>query len=242
MAVEVLNYDLTQRGTPVGSHVLKTELRGSTVHLEGRLQLSGALGRLSINQTSRSHVRHYNSLAFREEQQKRGDNRTFDVKFDRSTGLVQATRSGSNKAEQPLMKAYRDPLGMLFEIRQLDAEAPHLIIPMLGKDVQVTFVQSTILETAVGPRPARIYRLFPGGSLLWIGEDDAHVILKMQQRINGAPVDVALTRVAQEPGTGRREPAVRQAGPGEKDKGGQPAREGRRTRSRRGRRRRRRQD
>lgn len=237
MAVEVLSYDLSQRGVPVGSHVLRTELRGSTVHLEGKLQLSGALGRVTISQSSRSHVRQFNSLTFREEQQRRGDNRVFDLKFDRSSGLVQASRTGSDRAEQPLVMPYRDPLGMLFEIRQMDPEAAGLMIPMLGKHVQVTFVQSTTLETAVGTRPVRIYRLFPGGSLLWVGDDDAHLILKMQQRIEGAPVDAVLTRVAQEQGSTRGSGQPRQAAPS-----AAASRDGRRSRSRRGRRRRRRQE
>lgn len=212
-------------------------MRGSTVHLEAKMQLSGALGRATISQTSRSHVRHYNSLTFREEQQRRGDNRIFDVKFDRSTGMVLAVRSGSDKAEQPLTMPYRDPLGMLYEIRNLNPEAVGLTIPMLGKHVQVTFVKTAVLETAVGPRPVRIYRLFPGGSLLWIGDDDANLILKMQQRIDGAPVDAVLTRVAQEQGSGRGPGQPRQAAAA-----GTGAKDGRRSRSRRGRRRRRRPD
>src|SRR5690554_4474559 len=109
MPVEVLSYELSQRGAPVGSHVLRTELRGSTVHMEGKLQLSGALGRNTIIQTSRSHARQHHSLVFREEQQKRGENRTFDLQFDRSSGLVKASRGGKDKAEEPLSKPYRDP-------------------------------------------------------------------------------------------------------------------------------------
>src|SRR5690625_7456493 len=71
MATEVLNFELTQRGSVVGSQQLRTELRGGTVNMEARLQLSGALGRSTIRQQSRSHVRQHHSLAFREEQQKR---------------------------------------------------------------------------------------------------------------------------------------------------------------------------
>lgn len=231
MAVEVLSYDISQRGSPVGSHTLRTELRGGTVHLEGRMQLSGALGRSTIMQTSRTHARMHHSLSFREEQQKRGDNRTYDVQFDRSSGLVRASRGG-DKAEQPLSKPFRDPLGMLFEIRQLDPETSHVTIPMLGKDVQVGLVGSVSLETAVGPREARVYRLFPGGSLLWVAEDEPRVILKMQQRTAGYPLDVVLTRISSEQGS-TRESSRQAAG---RDGGN------RRSHSRRGRRRRRRQD
>lgn len=232
MAVEVLSFDLSQRGVPVGTFDLRTESRGGTVHLGGKLQLSGALGRMTISQTSRTHVRHFNSLSFREEQQKRGDNRTYDLKFDRSSGLVKAVRSGSDKAEHPLVRPYRDPLGMLYEIRQLDGSAAVHSIPMLGKDVQVSFVQTGTLETAVGPRQVRIYRLFPGGSLLWIGEDDGNLILKMQQRTSGLPVEAVLTRVGQEPGSGR------ESGSGSRRQAAAQPRDGRRSRSRRGRRRR----
>lgn len=235
MPVEVLSFDLSQRGTPVGTHVLRTELRGGTVHMEGRLQLSGPLGRATIIQSGRSHVRHHHSLAFREEQQKRGDNRTFDVRFDRSTGLIQAVRSGSDRAEEPLTKPFRDPLGMLFELRQQDPDATALTIPMLGKDVQATLVQTTTIETAVGPRTARVWRLFPGGSLVWIGDDDANLILRMQQKIAGSPVDVVLTRVASEQSRTRDSGAGKAAGAAAAAGG---SREGRRSRPRRNRRRR----
>lgn len=230
MAVEVLNFELTQRGSVVGVHSLRTELRGGTVHMEGRLRLEGPLGRSTITQQSRSHVRQHHSLSFREEQQKRGDNRTFDLQFDRGSGLVRVNATGSSAAAQPLFRPYRDPLAMLQEIRQLPADSQHLVIPMLGKDVQVSLVTTATLETAVGPRAARIYRLFPGGSLLWIAEDEPHLILKMQQRIQGSPVDVVLTGVASEAGSTRE--TGRQT----------EKRDGRRSRSRRGRRRRRRQD
>ena len=230
MATEVLNFELTQRGTVVGVHALRTERRGGTVHMLGRLRLEGALGRSTITQQSRAHVRQYHSLHFREEQQKRGDNRTFDLQFDRASGLVKVTATGSPAAEQPLIRPYRDPLAMLTEIRQLPADAQHMTIPMLGKDVQVSLLTTVTLETPVGPRAARVYRLFPGGSLLWIGEEEPHLILKMQQRIHGSPVEVVLTGVASEAGSTRES--------GRKS----PQRDGRRSRSRRGRRRRRRQD
>ncbi len=230
MAVEVLNFELTQRGSVVGAHALRTELRGGTVHMEGRLRLEGPLGRATITQQSRSHVRQHHSLSFREEQQKRGDNRTFELQFDRGSGLVKANASGSAAASQPLIRPYRDPLAMLQEIRSMPAETQHHVIPMLGKDVQVSLVTSLTLETPIGPREARIYRLFPGGSLLWIAEDEPHLILRMQQRIQGSPIEAVLTGVVSEAGSTRE--ASRPAAP----------RDGRRNRSRRGRRRRRRQD
>ena len=228
MATEVLNFELTQRGSVVGSQQLRTELRGGTVHMEARLQLSGALGRSTIRQHSRSHVRQHHSLAFREEQQKRGDNRVYELQFDRSSGLVKVSATGSRAAEQPLIRPYRDPLAMLHEIRQLDPATTELTIPMLGKDVHVQFMTVTTLETAVGPREARVYRLYPGGSLLWIGVDPSMLLLRMQQRTDGAPIEAVLTGVASE--AGGREPARR------------TQQSGRRSRSRRGRRRRRRQD
>src|SRR5690625_7518988 len=120
MATEVLNFELTQRGSVVGSQQLRTELRGGTVHMEARLQLSGALGRSTIRQHSRSHVRQHHSLAFREEQQKRGDNRVYELQFDRSSGLVKVSASGPSAAEPPLLPLHRYPRPTPREIRPLD--------------------------------------------------------------------------------------------------------------------------
>lgn len=235
MAVEVLTFELSQRGNPVGSHTLRTELRGGTVHLEGRMQFEGALGRGTITQSSRSHARLHHSLSFREEQQRRGDNRVYDVQFDRASGLVKASRGGKDRAEQPLSRPYRDPLGMLFEIRNLDPAASLVSIPMVGKDVQVSLVGTVLLDTPLGEREARVYRLFPGGSLVWVDEDEPNLILKMQQRTASLPVDAVLSRIGSEQGS-HREPGGRQ------EAQARPAREGgsgnRRSRSRRGRRRR----
>src|SRR5690625_2799927 len=103
---------------------------------------------------------------------------------------------------------------MLHEIRQLDPATTELTIPMLGKDVHVQFVTVTTLQTAVGPREARVYRLYPGGSLLWIGVDPSMLLLRMQQRTDGAPIEAVLTGVTSEAGSGAPARRSKQGGRG----------------------------
>lgn len=228
MAVEVLNFSVSQRGSAAGTHTLRTEARGSIVHLEARMQLAGPLGRGTVSQKSRSHARHHHSLSFREDQNRRGDNRSYDVKFDRSTGLVRAVRSGSDTAEIPLSRPFRDPLGLLHEIRTAGAAADDRRIPLLGKDVHVSLVTETDMDTVLGQVTARVFRLFPGGALIWVATDAPHVILRMAQPAAGGTLDVTLSGMDSEPGGGR---------------GGSPRRDRkRRSRPRRGRRRRRRRE
>src|SRR5690606_3623424 len=92
MSVEVCSYRLTMRGKPVGTHVLKTEGKGRFVSMEGKSHFQGGLGNLSVTQSSRSAADTHHSLRFREETQERSENRTFDVAFDESSGLVRASR------------------------------------------------------------------------------------------------------------------------------------------------------
>jgi len=199
MPAEVLNFRLTQRSKPVGTHVLRTELQGSTALLEGRLQLQGPLGRLSITQTSKTHSQRHFSLTFREEQQKRGANRNYEVQFDRRSGLMTAKATGGGTARLPYFRQYRDPLGMLLQLRALagSGEEPEPI-PMVGHDVAVLPLGDVELETALGMKAARVYRLHPGGSTVWIDSEAPHAILKMTQRIDGAPIEVTLTGIIRE--------------------------------------------
>lgn len=232
---EVLSFTVSQRGSPAGTHVIRTEPRGSIVHLEARMQLAGPLGRGLITQTSRSHVRYHHSLSFREDQQKRGDNRSYDVRFDRSTGLVRAVRSGSDVAEIPLSRPFRDPLGMLHEIRSSGVDTDDWIIPMIGKDVHVSLVSETEVHTPLGTLPARVFRLFPGGALVWVGLEEPHPILRMAQPAVGGTLDVTLSGLGSE--------AARQQQAAAGGRAGGPKREQRRRqRPRRGRRRRRRDE
>lgn len=229
MAVEVLGFTVSQRGSSAGTHTLRTEMRGSIVHLEARLQLGGQLGRGTVTQTSRSHAQGHHSLSFREDQQKRGDNRSYDVKFDRNTGLVRVVRSGSDTAEIPLSRPFRDPLGMLHEIRVKGTETDDWIIPMLGKDVHVSLRTETELETPLGTVRARVFRLFPGDAFVWLAMEEPYRIVRMVQPATGGALDVLLSH------TDSEAPARRTAG----GRGGGRRDQRRRPRSRRGRRRRR---
>jgi len=38
---------------------------------------------------------------------------------------------------------------------------------MIGKDVHVSLVSETEVHTPLGTLPARVFRLFPGGALVW---------------------------------------------------------------------------
>lgn len=182
------------------------EQRGNVLHLASRLALQGPLGQLITLQTSRSHARKFHSLAFHEELERRGENRTFDVQFDSRSGVIRARRSGSDEASAPYLKDYRDPLGLLQQIRQLQGSEPEGLIPMLGHDVTVNLLGELELETALGLRPAFVYELLPGRSRLYIAQEAPWPILQMQQLLDsGAPLEARIARV------GRGEPLAPQA-------------------------------
>lgn len=205
MAVEVCSYRLTLRGAPVGTHVLRTEEKGQTAHLEGRMMLQGSLGQLTTTQTSRFHRGRKLSLGFRENTERRGEKRVYDVVFDAGQGLVRASRGQGDEASVPYIQPYRDPLALLFELRGLEPGGEPVRIPMLGKDVTVLYLGTTRLETALGERSAYAYKLHPGPAYVYVDEADPHTILQMSQRVDGQILDALLVKVAQEDAMPARE-------------------------------------
>ena len=197
MAVESHSYRLTLRGKPVGTHVLKSESRGDVAHLEGKLLLQGSLGAGTILQMSRCHRHAFVSQSFREITDIRNESRTFEVEFRTAQGLVVASR-GSDRAEIPYLRPYRDPLSMLHQIRFLPPRTELERIPMIGKDVQARLVDEVELDTIYGPRTARAYVLHPGRSYVYVDVQPPHVILKLTQRLDEHLVDAVLVRTAQE--------------------------------------------
>ena len=226
MPVDVASYRLSLRGQNVGTHVLRRAEQGSVSELEGELQLQGSLGASTTVQRSRSHRRRFHSLSFHEEMQRRGERRTYEVEFDAKSGLVTARR-GSDEASLPYLLPYRDPLGLLEQLRAVAAEpepAEWLRVPMLGKEVVAQLVGEAELDSIFGPRRARAFLLQPGGSFVYVDAEEPHEILQMTQRIEGGWLDVQLHRVGQEA-----------AMPAREDEGGK-RRRGKRRRRRRGRR------
>ena len=198
MPVEVCSYRLTLRGAPVGTHVLRTERKGQTAHLEGRLMLQGSLGQLTTTQTSRFHQGRKLSLGFREDTERRGEKRRYDVVFDPGQGLVKASRGQGDEATMPYIRPYRDPLGLLYELRSLEPGTEPVRFPMLGKDVTAIHLGTTELDTALGERTAHAYKLHPGPAYVYIDSEDPHTILQMSQRVDGQILDALLVKVAQE--------------------------------------------
>lgn len=227
MAVDVASYRLTLRGQPVGTHVLRREERGSTTVLDGVLHLQGSLGTATTTQRSRTHRRRHHSFWYSEETQRRGERRSYEVTFDPKSGLITARR-GNDEASVPYLRPYRDPLGLLEELRAAAAEeapAEWVRVPMLGKDVLAQHLGEAELETAFGPRRARTYVLQPGGAYVYVDVAAPHEILQMTQRIDGQWLDVQLVKIGQEAAMPQRE-----------EEGGQRRRGKRRRRRRRGRR------
>ena len=131
---ELCNYRLNLYGKVVGTHTLRTQQGKRGVVLEARMALQGALGQKTITQTSQLNPA-LESLHFTEETQERSETRLFEVTFDRERGVVRLTQSKGNSkdtAEEPYMLPYRDPLGLLYALRE---RPERLRVPMLGKEV-----------------------------------------------------------------------------------------------------------
>ncbi len=216
MSVEVMSFRLTYRGKPAGTQVLKTELQGRHTQLEGRSQFSGPLGNVTVVQRSRCHAQRFFSLRYLEETQERNDSRVFDVTFDAQTGLVSAVKGPKDQASMPYVVPYRDPLGLLHELRTMEEFAAPTEVPMLGKSVSVQFAGTVELETALGKKRARAYLLHPGQSVVYVDVQSPHHILKLTQRLAEGHVDALLVRIASE---GPLEPFGEAGGP-RKTKGG----------------------
>lgn len=198
MPVEVMSFRLTYRGKPVGTQVIKTELRGRHTVLEGKSQFQGALGNVTVVQRSRSHAQRFYSLRYLEETQERNDNRKFDVTFDTEAGLVSAVKGPKDQASVPYLVPYRDPLGLLHELRALEEPQEGVAVPMLGKTVNVHFAGEVDLDGAFGLRRARAYVLHPGQSVVYVDVEPPHHILKLTQRLAEGHLDALLVKVASE--------------------------------------------
>ncbi len=198
MAVEVCSYRLTSRGRPVGSQTLSRSERGRVAYLEARLQLQGSLGQGSVVQSSRAHVSRHVSQQFREETDLRGDQRQYDVRFDAQQGLVIAVRGRSDRAVIPYLLPYRDPLSLLWELRDAASlpwdDAAPLRIPMLGKDVVVYRATEVRVDGPAGPTRGRAFHLHPGGSLVVVDLAPPHRILRLVQRVIDGVVEATLVR------------------------------------------------
>lgn len=217
MAVEVANYRLTYRGKPAGTQVLKTELQGRHTQLEGRSQFQGPLGTATTVQRSRSHAQRHYSLRYLEQTQERNEQRTFDVTFDARTGLVSAAKGPKDQATIPYLVPYRDPLGLLHEIRSLEEPTEPRAVPMLGKDVNVQFAGVVELETALGKKQARAYLLQPGHSIVYVDAEAPHHILKLTQRLAEGHLDALIVSIGTEPAL---EPFSAQEAPTKSRRGG----------------------
>ena len=157
----------------------------------------------TLTQQSKVHRQQFFSFSFQETISS-PESRSFKVHFDIEEGLVKASRGSKDSASAPYLQAYEDPLGLLYHLRHLGDET-HLRVPMLGKDVTVERVAETDLDTVLGKRLARVYRLHPGGSYVYVDAEAPHPILMMSQRFDGQLLDALLVRISDEPEK-RREP------------------------------------
>ena len=197
MATELCSYRLNLYGKAVGTHTLRTQQGKQGVRLEAQLALQGSLGQKTITQTSQLNSA-LESVRFTEETQERSETRTFEVIFDAGRGVVRASQSKSGKndsAEVPYTLPYRDPLGLLYVLRDLPER---LRLPLLGKNVVAERLAPIPLETALGERRAYPYVLYPGPNYLYVDAAPPHLILRFTQRFEGGLLDAFLMKVVQE--------------------------------------------
>lgn len=199
MSKEVCEYRLQMRGRPVGSYRVSTLTKRQLVHIDGRLELQGALGRKTIAQESSLHKDSFESVHFTEWQQDGSQKRTFEVVFDSDQGLVTAQR-GDDYASIPYIQAYRDPLGIFYELRQLQTRAhpERLQVPLIGKNVVFEKVSELVLETAIGKLNAHLYLCQPGGHYVYVEVGGSRTILKFAQRLDGQVLEASLVKVGYE--------------------------------------------
>ncbi len=193
--MELVSYRLSYRGKPVGNYSLSADNKGSMVFLEAKMMLQGALGTTTINQTSKSHRSQFFSYSFQELTNSPGQNRRYNVVYDKKEGLIKASRSGTDKAEIAAIVPIVDPIGLLYKIRFLDPNKDRFLVPMLGKTVIVHKIAQKELETAFGKKMTNVYKLHPGKSLVYIDLEKPHHILAMTQYIGNKFLDSFIVKV-----------------------------------------------
>jgi len=190
--VEVSEYRLEVRGIAAGRNTVRRTTRGSEVLAEADAQFTGPLGDARVKQMSRSDAAQGHSIEYRESTKDRSGEQRMEVTFDGSQGVVRMKRGSNDVAEVPYIEAFRDPLSLLRELRDADASAERIRIPMLGKTVEAHRLGERELETPLGQRRTRAYQLFPGGSWVWVDVEAPHAIVKLTQRTGDALVDAWL--------------------------------------------------
>ncbi len=208
MTVETCSYTLSLGQKNVGLQTVRTAVSGRNTTVASKTQFQGVFGQQSLTQTSELHTRTAESLRYFEETEGKEGKRSLEVTFDARSGLVSATRrSGSQTehAETPLLLPYSDPLGLLHRLRSAaqngTGESPtRMRIPLLGKDVTVTPLGTSEIETTLGPRRVVGFVLYPGPGYVYIGTEAPYAPLRLVQPTEHGPVEAFLTRRVQDDG------------------------------------------
>lgn len=162
------------------------------------MMLQGSLGQQSVTQKSQLQKQPLYSLNFREEVSDNSERRNFEVEFDGENGLVKASRGKNDTASLPYLLPYQDPLGLLYQVRQLGAQDERVRVPMLGKEVLIERLGKTKLETPLGERSVQAYSLLPGDSRVYVDSREPHHIVKLTQRAGGQLLDALLVKISTE--------------------------------------------
>ncbi|HHO56115.1 MAG TPA: hypothetical protein ENK21_06970 [Trueperaceae bacterium] len=193
--MELVSYRLSYRGKAVGNYSLSADSVSNTVFLEAKMMLQGSLGTTTINQTSKTNKTHFFSYSFQELTNSPGQNRRYNVIYDKNHGLIKASRSASDKSEIPAITPIVDPIGLLYKIRHLDLEKDRFLVPMLGKTVIISKIAQKELDTAFGKKMTNVYKLHPGKSLVYVDIEKPHHILAMTQYIGNKFLDSFIVKV-----------------------------------------------
>lgn len=232
MTVETCSYTLSLGHKAVGSQLVRTAVSGHTTTIEARAQFQGVFGQQSLTQTSQLHTRTCESLRYHEENDTKEGKRSFEVTFDAQSGLVTATRQlglQTERAETPLLRPYSDPLGLLHRLRgvvqnekvQNGEAGASLRVPLLGKDVVITQLGESEIETALGLRRVVGFVLNPGPGYVYVDAEPPYSLMRLVQPTQHGLVEAFLTRRVQEDGTlakvsGAERPAKRRRRGGRK--------------------------
>lgn len=193
--MELVSYRLSYRGKPVGNYSLSADPQGSMVFLEAKMMLQGSLGTTTINQTSKSHRAQFFSYSFQELTNSPGQNRKYNVTYDKKEGLIKASRSASDRSEIAAIVPIVDPIGLLYKVRFLDLKKDRFLVPMLGKTVIISKIAQKELDTAFGKKVCNVYKFHPGKSLVYVDVEKPHHILAMTQYIGNKFLDSFIVKV-----------------------------------------------
>lgn len=221
---DILTYKLSYQQGRVGSYVIKSQTNAQSLKLSSEfyLKLNGLAH--TIWQSSHCHYPSFRSHYFEETNESEGQKRHFNLKYNRLTALVHASRKlngeDAHYASVPYLEPYSDALALVVLARHLSQHnISYQRVPMLGKTVvlqQVSAEAKLSIARVAGlslrqqQAPVYHYSISPGGAHVYVSSVAPYPIVLLQQPYEGYSLQATLEHYStHNPSKSNSNPSVR---------------------------------